>query len=161
MTKLVIIVIAGIMLVSCGNSQQKEVLANNLESLNWLLGKWSNSSPAGVVSEEWKNRDGNGFTGTGCFVKGTDTLSKEKLSLEYIDGVLYYIPTVQNQNDGKAVRFKLTEMKENSLVFENPEHDFPQVISYQLVRPDSMVAEISGTINGEFKKQSYPYTKIK
>jgi hypothetical protein len=45
------------------------------------------------------------------------------------------------------------------MVFENEQHDFPQQISYQKLSRDSLVAEISGVIKGEFRAQQFPMRK--
>lgn len=51
-------------------------------------------------------------------------------------------------------------MSETQLVFENLKHDFPQIISYTKVTSDSLVAEISGTKNGQKQKQIFPMKRI-
>jgi hypothetical protein len=47
------------------------------------------------------------------------------------------------------------------MIFENPAHDFPQFISYTKITTDSLVAEISGTKNGQARKQRFPMKRIK
>lgn len=69
---------------------------------------------------------------------------------------LFYIPTVKNQNDGLRVRFSTKTISETQLVFENPQHDFPQIISYTTITADFLVAEISGTKNGEAHLENQP-----
>ena len=54
------------------------------------------------------------------------------------------------------VTFKLISSDSNKLIFENPTHDFPQLITYRIVPPDSLIAEISGLINGEHHAQEFP-----
>lgn len=74
---------------------------------------------------------------------------------------LYYIPTVKNQNEGLPVRFAAKTISENQLVFENPQHDFPQIIAYTKITSDSLIAEISGTKNGQKRKQTFPMKRMK
>ena len=74
---------------------------------------------------------------------------------------LFYIPNVNNQNGGLPVRFATKTVSDMELVFENPQHDFPQIISYTKINADSLVAEISGTINGKERKQTFPMKRVK
>lgn len=46
------------------------------------------------------------------------------------------------------------------LVFENPMHDFPQIISYTKITCDSLVAQISGEKNGQERKQAFPMKRV-
>ncbi|HQW25329.1 MAG TPA: DUF6265 family protein, partial [Saprospiraceae bacterium] len=71
------------------------------------------------------------------------------------------IPTVQGMNGGMPVRFTSTTVTDTELTFENPTHDFPQVIRYTLIHPDSLVAEISGITGGQQQKQTFPMKRVK
>jgi|GEM_PF-3228321 len=55
-------------------------------------------------------------------------------------------------------KMEVKSMSETQLVFENLKHDFPQIISYTKVTSDSLVAEISGTKNGQ--KQIFPMKQM-
>ena len=57
--------------------------------------------------------------------------------------------------------FKLTSLSPNQLVFENPTHDFPTKITYLKISQDSIVASISGLIDGKEKLEQFPMKKIK
>ncbi|WP_233494430.1 DUF6265 family protein [Mesonia sp. K7] len=72
------------------------------------------------------------------------------------DDQLFYIPTVKNQNDEKPVKFVMKTITDLSVKFENPKHDFPQVIQYKRIKTDSMVAEILGIKNGLERNISFP-----
>ena len=58
------------------------------------------------------------------------------------------------------VMFKLVSSDSNKLIFENPAHDFPQMITYWNVPPDSLIAEISGLINGEQQAQKFRMRRV-
>lgn len=90
-----------------------------------------------------------------------DTVVFETIRLIEEGGKLYYIPTVKNQNSGQPVRFAQKEISSSLLVFENQAHDFPQIISYRKVGADSLVAEISGKINGNDRKQTFAMKKVR
>jgi sarcosine oxidase delta subunit len=152
------------LIVSCQSSSNQNSEKNNskiIEKANWLIGVWENKSPEGIATEIWVKQNDTAYYGTSYFVIGKDTVSSETISLTQVGKDLFYIPTVKNQNNGKAVKFTLTTLSDNQLVFENPKHDFPQKISYKKISNDSLVAEISGILNGKQNSQLFPMKKMK
>lgn len=133
---------------------------NQMEKAEWLLGTWKNTSQRGSVYETWAKNSEHEFVGKSYKVKNQDTIVFERVRLVYEENQLYYIPTVSGQNNNQPVRFALKKISEKELVFENPEHDFPQVISYTKIREDSLVAEIFGVRNGETKRHTFPMKKV-
>ncbi|NOT74372.1 MAG: hypothetical protein HOP08_05540 [Cyclobacteriaceae bacterium] len=133
----------------------------NLEKANWLLGKWGNNAGGAVITETWKTRNDSTFSGASYAVVGSDTVSSETISLAQIGSDVFYIPLVKGQNDGKGIKFKLTSSANDQLVFENPEHDFPQKISYSKISADSLMAEISGMIKGEARSEKFPLGRVR
>lgn len=127
----------------------------------WLIGSWKNKSAKTLDIETWKKLNDSIFLGRSYSLQGTDTVSSEHIRIEQHSGKLYYIPTVKNQNNGKAITFTLTSSSKNQLVFENPEHDFPQKITYSQITKDSLIAEISGTRKGKQKAIQFPMKRIK
>lgn len=67
--------------------------------------------------------------------------------------------TVPNQNQEKPVSFILTANNLNQLVFENPNHDFPNTIIYNRVGADSLMAEIAGMKDGKKVSQIFKMKK--
>lgn len=132
-----------------------------LEKATWLLGNWHHVSEDGIALEMWEQVSDSSFAGKSCFIVGKDTVSSETVVLEQVGANLYYVPTVKGQNNNQPVKFTLTSASEKQLVFENPKHDFPQKIAYMQVTGDSLVAEISGKMNGKENKQQFPLTRIK
>ncbi|AYL93917.1 DUF6265 family protein [Mucilaginibacter celer] len=127
----------------------------------WLIGNWKNQSAKTLDIESWKKLNDSTYQGRSYSLAGTDTVSSEHIRIEQHAGKLYYIPTVKNQNDGKAVTFTLTSSTGKQLVFENPEHDFPQKITYTQINKDSFVAEISGNRKGKFKAIPFPMKRVR
>ena len=126
-----------------------------IEKANWLIGDWQNESDNGILSETWYKLDDSTLVGKSYFVAGSDTFSSEIIRLEQRKGKLSYIPTVQGQNNGQAVYFTLTISTDSLLGFENPEHDFPQKITYANIGNDSLVAEISAIVDGKLKSKTF------
>jgi hypothetical protein len=153
-------------IISCkgsGNQQtENKTDKNNLiKKADWLIGEWKNISSEGIAIEIWTKQNDTTYFGKSFFVIGKDTVSSETINLKQIGNDLFYIPTVKNENNGQAIKFILTVTTENRLVFENPKHDFPQKISYTQITKDSIVAEISGIIEGKPNSQKFPMKKVK
>lgn len=151
-----------LLMVACTNkgnektSSSNPVKTNKLAYASWLIGRWENNSAQGNYTETWEVENDSAYKGASYFVIANDTVSDEKLSLAQRGEALLYIPTVKDQNGGDPVEFSMTSASDHVLVFENPQHDFPQKITYTKISNDSMVAEISGTMNGKANAQQFP-----
>ncbi len=132
-----------------------------LQKAAWLLGSWKGVAGQGVSIERWYKQDDSTYAGMGLFIKGNVTLSQESIKLVQTGKDLYYIPTVKGQNNDQPVTFKLISATDKQLVFENPQHDFPQKIMYSLVTSDSLVAVISGVEKGKEHAVSFPMLRQK
>ena len=139
---LLFILIASLFFMSsCSDtSQTSEPLA--LDQLNWLIGKWQMEGKN--VFEVWQ-KDGQKIRGSSFSISNGDTIIYETLTIEIINDTLYYIPTVFDQNDGKAIPFKLESNLATNLVFTNMSHDFPQIIQYLLIGKDTIKVILKGT----------------
>lgn len=134
---------------------------NDIKKTAWLTGTWEIKSSRGSIFETWDKVDDNAFSGKSYRIKEKDTIVFENIQLLQEQNRLVYIPTVKNQNAGLPVRFVSTTISEKELVFENLQHDFPQIISYKKINADSLVAEISGIKNGQERKQVFPMKRVK
>ena len=115
----------------------------NFKKLNWLVGTWSrtNAKPGRSAHERWEQNSTNELLGFGINLQGKDTTFIEKLRIIIKDNSVVYVADVpENQ---KLVYFKLIEISESGFICENPDHDFPKKISYQL-EGKKLKAQISG-----------------
>jgi hypothetical protein len=96
-------------------------------------GQWSMAKALGQQMEVWEKENRNLIRGKGLKIMGSDTIIAEHLEIRYMNGSIWYIPTVPDQNDAQPVPFKITTQDERNLVFENAAHDFPQRIAYRYV----------------------------
>lgn len=106
--------------------------------------------------ERWENQ-GSFYSGHVLKIENTDTVLLEYLRIFEENAAIYYEATVPSQNNGKPVRFKLTQQTSIEFQFENKEHDFPQKITYSFQNKNKLKAIISG---GN-KQASINYQKIK
>jgi len=134
---------------------------NDLKKAAWLIGTWENKTPKGSLYETWKKANDNEFSGKSYIIQEKDTIIFETLRLVQEGNEVIYIPVVKNQNDGQPVRFTAKVVSDTQLVFENPKHDFPQIITYTKTGTQTLTAEISGIVNGKNKKQSFAMTLVK
>lgn len=149
------------MLFAWTTKQVSAPVATGIKKAAWLIGTWENKTSKGSIYETWGKVSGHEFSGKSYIVKEKDTIIFENLRLVQEQGGLYYIPTVKNQNEGLPVRFAAKTVSAAQLIFENPKHDFPQIIAYTKIGADSLVAEISGTKNGQVRKQRFPMKRVR
>ena len=149
---LIIFLITGVMACKTADDPFKEL--SQLEG-NWVM-RFEGGS---AVVETWKKINDTLYTGKSFEVTEGDSMLTENLQLVRRNGEIYYIPTVENQNDRQPVAFKLTRHEGNIFTFENPQHDFPTTITYEFKGADSINATISGTIKGELRSMEFEYGK--
>ncbi|MBK8367087.1 MAG: hypothetical protein IPL10_06630 [Bacteroidetes bacterium] len=159
-----IVVING--LFSCNSSKQEEATTiaskvNLLDTAKWFIGTWQNQTSDGLFTEQWDQKNDSVYSAISTVIVNKDTVFYESISLEQKDDSLYYIVSVKDQNKELPVSFKLISVTDNQLVFENAKHDFPSKITYSKIKEDSVVAFISGLIDGKEKIEQFPMKKIK
>ena len=150
-----------IMLLLAAVSCQKKESAkkDKIKAADWLIGNWENKNPDGVLIENWKKVNDSTFSAESYFIKGKDTLHFESIALAQKGETLTYIATVKGQNDGKPVEFPSTSETENKLTFENPQHDYPQKITYTKGTNNTLTAEISGKLQGKKTTERFIMSK--
>jgi tRNA(Leu) C34 or U34 (ribose-2'-O)-methylase TrmL len=91
---------------------------HRIEKAQWLLGKWQQKTVERIVYEAWSRLNDSTYKGESYFITGHDTTLLEQVSLEERRDNLFYIPTVQNQNNRQPVVFALTTLSERQMIFE-------------------------------------------
>jgi hypothetical protein len=145
---------ASVFIFSCAPTEQKP----KLDDLNWLLGTWETQGEERKVVENWTKESDTAMKGTGVFLSHGDTTYMEKLSIEMRDGDIFYVADVPQNPE--PVPFKLTSYKDSEAIFENPEHDFPQRITYTLQPNGSLHARAEGTEkDGKYRSEEFRFNK--
>ena len=129
--------------------------------LHVLQGSWISNTKRGVIGEQWVRANDSSLNGKGFFVKGTDTITTEIVSLIARGSDVYYTSIVKGQNDGKKIPFRLTSSEGGVFIFENPLHDYPKRIVYELPNADSLHAYIDAGMNDTDKRRHFFYHKVK
>jgi len=50
----------------------------------------------------------------------------------------------------------MVSVNDREVIFENPDHDFPQRIIYRLLSDEDLLGRIEGTINGKARAVDFP-----
>lgn len=132
--------------------------AQNIKDFNFMLGKWQMKTEKGKNTETWVSK-GDSLVGESySYVDSVRTLT-ESVIIKKIKGTWSFCVTgYEKGNEGTTI-FKLISSKNDSLVFENKAHDFPQRIYY--VNGDGYLkAWIEGEINGEKKQIYFTYRRV-
>ncbi|HRY99616.1 MAG TPA: DUF6265 family protein [Bacteroidales bacterium] len=109
----------------------------------WLEGSWQAETDS-AVHETWEITVTGLLQGYGWRSEDGDTVVSERLQLEANGQQLKYMATVKGQNQGQAITFLGLAFSDSAFLVENPAHDFPQSISYTLLRDGSMVTSLGG-----------------
>ncbi len=132
-----------------------------LTDAGWLIGTWENRTASGAVYETWTQQHPHQYLGKSYRLDGPDTVVFETIQLVGRNDSLFFIPTVNRQNEGLAVVFSSVAPASTHMTFENLEHDFPQRITYTLVHPDSLLGEVSGLQDGKEVRRFFPMQRVK
>ena len=130
--------------------------AGTIAQLAWLPGFWVRTVPppatapantAPLVSEErWTPAASGGMLALARSTRGATLSSFEFLCISEKGGSLVYMA----MPDGRTTPtfFTLTSITDTTATFENPKHDYPQVIRYTL-KPDGTLETFISLTNGQ------------
>ena len=102
---------------------------------------WELRSGQRVTLEMWMPASGDMMLGASRTQVAGVTREYEQLVLSAEGGALVYTASPSRQ---ATTSFTATHASDTALVFENPEHDFPQLIRYRRAGTDSLVARVEG-----------------
>jgi len=126
------------------------------EDLKILEGKWTTTEGT-QFNEVWTVENDSLLTGVGFSLNGGDTAFKEELKIYRVGDEVNYGALV-GENDG-FVLFKLQNPGKHLWEFVNPEHDYPNIIRYNLIN-DSTLEAATMNIRGN-KEIKFVYKRVK
>lgn len=127
----------------------------SLPELAWLSGYWTSSEDGNTVEELWTN--GSGYMMLGVH---RDVFANGRSSFEYLrimrthDGIVY----VASPGGRPGTTFTMIENKDQKVIFENLQNDFPQRIIYSR-SGDKLTARIENEAGD--KSMQWIWTKTK
>jgi len=144
--------------VVLGSTTVANAQSSALSRLAWLSGCWASEIAEAGSVEQWTLPAGGTLLGISRTVREGKTIAHEFLQIrEAADGKLVYIAFPSGQ---KETTFPMVRLTDGEVVFENPEHDFPQRIIYRRNGNDRLVARIEGIRTGTLRSVDFPMKRI-
>jgi hypothetical protein len=127
-----------------------------IASVAWLQGCWQMTSGDRVVDEQWMAPRAGVMLGIGRTVRGEQLVEYEWVMLSEKTGSLAYEAHPSGQ---QSAVFTAQSASGTEVVFENPQHDFPQRVGYRR-DGDTMLAWVEGTVGGNARRVEFPYRRV-
>ena len=129
---------------------------------DFMAGRWASTQAMDAgqrVSEEfWLPFTAEGSLGVNRLSINDRTVFFEFLRIETTDDGTYYIAQPKGRSPG--TRFTMIELSDNRVVFENPDHDFPQRIVYER-DGNELHASIEGIQNGQHRVEHWKWRRTR
>jgi hypothetical protein len=123
----------------------------------WLAGCWEMSAGELVIEEHWMALRGGAMLGMSRVVRGGELAGYELLLLRGEGSGWVYEAHPSGQ---PPASFSSAAITDTSIAFSNPEHDFPQTISYSRIGADSLVARTAGERGGKVREMQFRYRQV-
>jgi Domain of unknown function (DUF6265) len=137
-------------------AQEKTFTINDLA---WLKGCWSSSRNGRETTEHWLKPAGGTMLGISRTVVNGKTVEFEFTQIRQDEkGDIFFIAKPSGQPEAT---FKLIKGNATEVIFENPQHDFPQRVIYRLQGKDSLLGRIEGVSKGKEKSVDFPMTRAR
>ena len=131
--------------------------ALSVERLRWLAGCLEMRSSDRVVEEHRMALRAGTMLGMGRTTTSTGLGDYELTLIREKGGKILFEAHPSGQ---PAAIFSATTATSDSVVFEAPEHDYPQVVGYRRAGPDSVIAWIDGRQDGKRQRIEFPYRRV-
>ncbi len=126
-----------------------------LAQVAWISGVWVGTMGSSSLEERWTPAAGGAMLAVSRTLRDGLMSAFEFLCIVERDGGLVY--TAMPNGRSPATDFTLTKIDATSATFENPAHDFPQMIRYTKRADGSLEAAISGA--GGQKPQTFVFKR--
>jgi hypothetical protein len=129
-----------------------------IAALAWLQGSWSGETGGLQMEEHWTAPSGGALLGMHRDVKNGRMVSFEFLRIDTAaEAVTYWA----SPRSAPPTPFRLKELGPGRrVVFENPEHDFPQRIFYWMTDDGALHARVEGPAGAAEKAMECTWTRI-
>jgi len=132
--------------------------APDLSRLSWLEGRWTGVSDGLAMEEDWTAPAGGALLGMHKDVKDGRMVSFEFLRIQTTgEGTFYFA----SPRSAPPTPFRLVELSDRKVVFENKAHDFPQRILYWLEASGALHARVEGPQGGKPVAEEWTWTRAK
>ena len=144
-------------LVACAGARVEAQQPQRIGTIGWLAGCLETRSANRIVEEHRMAERAGTMLGMGRTV-GAKGLGDYELSLiKEASGRLLFEAHPSGQ---PVATFAARVATADSVVFELPEHDFPQRVGYRRLGADSVLAWVEGSMNGKARRIEFPYARV-
>ena len=152
-------------LLACNDSDPQPPKVEAMQfPLERLAGSWEDVSKDNAFYEEWemigeKHLQGRGYVLSSQDSAAADTVFIERLQIVEMGKYLKYIVQLSGGSNDEQVEFTMNEVDENSITFANPLHDFPKIITYEIVSNMEMRVYLDGKKDGAFGETRFSFVR--
>ena len=139
---LLFIIILFWFIAGCSENKSTIDIETQFDRLTFLEGTWRGQDGDNYFYENWQKQSDTSLNGMGYGLEGIDTTFSETLRILKTSGKIFYVALVAHNQGGVA--FQLIEADSSTYVFENKNHDFPNIIKYHLLDNDSLEVSVIG-----------------
>jgi hypothetical protein len=130
-----------------------------LQKLAWLAGCWAAEQDEAGNGETWMPPAAGTMLGVARTVRGGRTVAHEFMQIrETAPGQLAFIALPSGQSEAT---FPATKLSAGEVLFENPQHDFPQRIRHRLGPDGRLLARIEGRLDGVERAMDFVLRRIR
>ncbi len=158
MKRIIIFIFFLIIFFSCNTADHLvKQKTGTFKKLEWLLGQWDIRTMNYYYSENWCKENDTSFTGRSIMIVSGDTVLYDEMNIGSNKQVIFLSSKSKLTNDSKKNLFKLTKVKKDRIIFENPANPEEKKVTYILSTPTMLNIHIEGN---ESSVESYGLHKI-
>lgn len=131
---------------------------NDINALSWMSGSWVGSFHGRPMEAQYSSANGGVIVGYTKIYNGDQSEFFEFEKFQVVDGRIELSPSPFGH---QGVPFAIQSISATKAVFENPQHDFPNRIIYELKPNGEMFARIEGQKNGQFVFENFNFQRVK
>ena len=145
------------------HAERRAPQATPLDALSFMTGCWrgafgGGAAGPGTIEEYYSTPTSNMIIGVTRFVRGGRTVDFEFTRIVAGDSGITLMPQPRGR---PPTSFRMTSIDSVSALWENPQHDFPQKISYRRLAGDSIVAAIEGPGQNGTQRMEWRMEKVR
>lgn len=149
--------LAGVATVVVGQVQVGRAQAPaRVTDIGWLVGCWEQRTGAAVIEELWTPARAGTMLAVGRTTREGRLVEYEFVVVREDASGLTYEAHPSGQ---PTATFRASQASSDSVVFENPAHDFPQRVGYRRSSADVLEAWISGARGGQERRIDFRYQR--
>jgi hypothetical protein len=149
--------VSSLLLASVVAGRAESQTVQRIASVGWLTGCLEMRSGARVVEEQRMAERSGTMLGMGRTVNARGLGDYELTLIKEDGGRLLFEAHPKGQ---PPATFAARAATPDSVVFEAPEHDFPQRVGYRRLGADSVLAWVEGIMNGKSRRIEFPYARV-